>query len=194
MRTQITRPTSSSATYRSVGDHESSAVATATSDRRGAPRPPGHARRQARMRRRVSVATASAGPEPCSASLPSTISAERSCAKDKFLIPSAAHHRMPPRSISSRLRRSSTPLDRLAMSSWDNHSPAVKLNRLVPRAIRTGCFCCFDPEPGFFSPSVARLSLSKASRMATPRQDQNRVRPACHQRSVPCGRGTNFWG
>ena len=113
---------------------------------------------------------------------------------DKFLIPSAAHHRMPPRSISSRLRRSSTPLDRLAMSSWDNHSPAVKLNRLVPRAIRTGCFCCFDPEPGFFSPSVARLSLSKASRMATPRQDQNRVRPACHQRSVPCGRGTNFWG
>ena len=31
------------------------------------------------------VATASAGPEPCSASLPSTISAERPCAKDQFL-------------------------------------------------------------------------------------------------------------
>jgi hypothetical protein len=31
------------------------------------------------------VATASAGPEPCSASLPSTISAERQCARDQFL-------------------------------------------------------------------------------------------------------------
>jgi hypothetical protein len=42
---------------------------------------------------------------------------------------------------------------------------------------------------------LARSAIGSAV-WQPPRPDQNRVRPACHQRSVPSGRvpRTNFWG
>src|SRR6516164_4299402 len=94
--------------------------------------------------------------------------------------PACSHNGTAPRSISSRLRRSSTPLERMALSSWDNHSPAMKLDGLAPCAIRTGCFCRFDPEPGFFSPSAARLPLlsERTDKQAYPRRGRKKVSKA----------------
>jgi len=58
-------------------------------------------------------------------------------------------------------------IERMAMSSWDSHFPAMKLNGLAPRVIRTGCFYRFD-QPGFSHRALRGCpSANRVSRAAT---------------------------